>query len=68
MLDESVGGYGRAVPEIADVLWLGLNPPNPFLEALGNATRRIVRRGRDFPHFETAGRLLEQADICEGPP
>ena len=67
VLDERVRCNGRTVTEVLHLLWQGLHPLYPFLDALDDAPGGVVGRRRDFPHFEPAERLLKQADVGKGP-
>jgi len=60
------------VAEIADrrarlVARLRRDAAHAFVDALGNAARRIVGGGGDLPDLDTAVLFLEQTDVGEGP-
>ncbi len=65
VLDEGVGGNRGAVAEVTDVGGRHADPSHRFLEALRDATRRVVRGGGDFPDLDAAALVFEQAHVGE---
>jgi hypothetical protein len=66
VLDQGVGGHGRAVAEVADRRRrVTRRFAQPFDHAEYDRARRVVRRARHLPDTNVAARLIDEADVRE---
>src|SRR5579871_2419262 len=66
MLDQRIGAHRRAMDKIAEIGACCVYPGDTLRDALSDAARGVIGRGRHFPYFDAAAVVVEQAHIGEG--